>query len=244
MDARPDSRPHGARLGVWQAAVRDHPDSPPAGQCHVLDRLALRLDWTTGTGYASSAELAADAKCSRDTVTRALWWARRHELLVRTKRGHALRNGKGMASQWLLALPGASGTASHSDIPNLEGRNEDLEGRNSGLEGGSGRPPSNLSTSGSKSSGARRRSAARTVRAAYPDATDDEIEIIVRNRIGNGARSAEAVIAHEARQGTLRLPCDIDGPYGHSNACRDGDGSACAMNGCTCRCHIKPVVAL
>jgi hypothetical protein len=87
---------------------------------------------------------------------------------------------------------------------------------------------------------ARPRGPAGMIRAAYPGATDDDIEIIIKERTRH-ARSVEAVIAHEIRHGLLRLPCDRDGPQGHSNACRDGNGPACGMAGCTCRCHTEPL---
>ena len=65
-----------AGLGNWLKAVRDHPDRPSPTQCHALACLALRLDWTTGAGFASTAEIAADAGCDENTVRRATAWAR------------------------------------------------------------------------------------------------------------------------------------------------------------------------
>jgi hypothetical protein len=85
-----------------------------------------------------------------------------------------------------------------------------------------------------------REAAAEIIRAAYPDATDDEIEIITKDRINRGARSPEAVIAREVDRGELRLPCDRDGPGRHSNACRDGDPRGCGVEWCACRCHTEP----
>jgi hypothetical protein len=78
------------------------------------------------------------------------------------------------------------------------------------------------------------------IRAAYPDATDDEIDKITQDKISHGARSAEAVLSHEARAGTLALPCDRDGPGRHSNACRDGNSGGCTVSWCACRCHTEP----
>jgi hypothetical protein len=80
------------------------------------------------------------------------------------------------------------------------------------------------------------------IRAAYPDATDDEIEIITEDRASHGARNLAAVLAHEVRLGTLRLPCDRDGIDRHSEACRDGASSRCAYadGWCDCRCHTEP----
>lgn len=95
---------------------------------------------------------------------------------------------------------------------------------------------------------ARTRGPADIIRAVYPDATDDEIDTITKAKIDNGARSPAAVLAHEIREGTLRLPCDRDEPGKHSNACRDGDPRGCAYGSgsddpwCTCRCHTEPAV--
>ena len=84
--------------------------------------------------------------------------------------------------------------------------------------------------------------AADIIRAAFPGATDDEIEIVIKNRKTNGARSVEAVLAHEIREGKLRLPCDRDAPedHRHSGACRVGDSSGCGYGWCECRCHTEP----
>ena len=90
---------------------------------------------------------------------------------------------------------------------------------------------------------ARGRGPADIIRAAFPDATDDEIEILTKDKIGNGARSLRAVLRHEIGEGTLRLPCDRDGTRRHSEACRVGDSRGCGMNLCACRCHIEPAKA-
>src|SRR5260221_8685167 len=76
----------------WQKAIRDHPQRPSADQCHVLDRLSLRLGWSTGRGFASLDQLMADAAASKSTVQRALSWARGEPkdqafFLTQTKRG-------------------------------------------------------------------------------------------------------------------------------------------------------------
>ena len=63
-----DGRPPPPGLPAWLAAVRDHPDRPPPMQRHALTCLVRRIDWKTGTGAASAAELAADAGCSERTV--------------------------------------------------------------------------------------------------------------------------------------------------------------------------------
>jgi hypothetical protein len=90
---------------------------------------------------------------------------------------------------------------------------------------------------------ARPRGAAAIIRTAYPDATDDEIKIIIEDLIRNGARSVERVLAHEIEQGTLRLPCDRDPDTRHTSACRSGDSAKCAHDWCECRCHAEPAVS-
>jgi hypothetical protein len=95
---------------AWMAAVRDHPNRPAAKQCHVLDRLALRMDWQTGCGAVSAAQLAADADCDERTVRRATTWGRDHDMLLRTRRGHRIDAERVMASEWRLTLPGQQDT--------------------------------------------------------------------------------------------------------------------------------------
>src|SRR6516225_6316203 len=89
----------------WLVLIRDHPEKPPALQCHVLYGLALRMDWATGSGYASAAQLAADAQCQERTVRNATTWARKAELLLQTRRGHRLGDGRTIASEWQLTRP-------------------------------------------------------------------------------------------------------------------------------------------
>jgi len=80
------------------------------------------------------------------------------------------------------------------------------------------------------------------IRSAFPDATDDEIAFIIKDRADHGARSLRAVLRHEIGEGTLRLPCDRDGSGRHSEACRAGHGDprGCGMGRCACRCHTEP----
>lgn len=114
----------------WLAAIRDHPRRPPAQQSHVLTMLALRMDWATGTGFASTGQLAADAECGERTVKRATKWGRDRDMLILARRGHRLGNGTTRASEWELAIPqGAtgdtlSGTSTGTGLPveqNLKG---------------------------------------------------------------------------------------------------------------------------
>jgi hypothetical protein len=90
----------------WLVAIRDHPNRPPALQQLVLDRLALRMDWYTGRGFASTQMLMDDASAGEHTVRRATKWARQAELLLRTRRGHYIGGEtEKIASEWLLTQP-------------------------------------------------------------------------------------------------------------------------------------------
>ena len=72
-----------------------------------------------------------------------------------------------------------------------------------------------------------------------PRRHDDEIRTILDDRQPR-ARNLPALIAHEIREGTLRLPCNRDGPGDHTDACRHGDPAGCAYDWCACRCHTAP----
>jgi hypothetical protein len=86
----------------WLKAIRDHPDRPAALQRHVLTMLALRMDYKTGRGFASVAQLGADADAGKSTVVRATGWARREALLIRTRKGHRIDAERKAASEWQL----------------------------------------------------------------------------------------------------------------------------------------------
>jgi hypothetical protein len=90
---------------VWMKALRDHPFRPATAQCHVLYSLALRMDWETGAGFASAAQLAEDAACRERTVRNATAWARAAQMLTQTRRGHRLGDGRKLASEWQLCMP-------------------------------------------------------------------------------------------------------------------------------------------
>ena len=92
----------------WLKAIRDHPEPLPAEQFRVLTMLALRLDWTSGEGFASTRQLAADARASKSTVLRATDWARQAGLLKEVKRGHRLGDGRTRATEWALISQGVS----------------------------------------------------------------------------------------------------------------------------------------
>jgi hypothetical protein len=123
----------------WLAAVRDHPEKPAPMQCHVLTMLAVRMDWTTGTGFVSVTQMAGDAGASEHTAKRATSWARHpcecqetgaecaeHRLLHRTKRGHRMYNGETKASEWALTLPVQGGT----DGTLRQGASDSVQGAN------------------------------------------------------------------------------------------------------------------
>jgi hypothetical protein len=93
---------------TWLTALRDHPQRPPVAQRMALHALALRMDWQTGTGYASTAQLAADADCGERTVRGATGWARAAAMLVQTRRGHRVTAERVTASEWRLTLPDES----------------------------------------------------------------------------------------------------------------------------------------
>jgi hypothetical protein len=162
----------------WLAAVRDHPDRPAALQRHVLTMLALRLDWTTGSGFASVRDIAADADASDHTVKRATGWARSDKvgLLMRTRRGHRLGNGGAVASEWRLTLPADDQSlgATRGTLTSQGANGAGLKVPTGASQSANGATHQESSTSQSSSSG--RPSAAETIRAAVPRATDDEIE--------------------------------------------------------------------
>jgi hypothetical protein len=233
----------------WLVAIRDHPGRPPAVQRLVLHCLALRMNWETGAGFASTAQLAADADASRPTVKRATSWAKQAELLLQTRRGHRLGNGQVAASEWKL-------TQRLTPEPlTSQGLNGQISRAQPGDLKGSPQTPHQESSS-SQSSSSARGGAAAAVRAVYADATDDEMRQIEQTLTANGARSTAAVAAKMAADGTLRLPCGpqpgdhgqtrvnaagITVPvYGRSNACHAAT-TGCDASWCTCRCHVKAV---
>jgi hypothetical protein len=86
----------------WLKEIRDHPTRPPMAQCHVLTMLALRMDWHTGSGFASTHQLQADSSASKATILRATKWARDASLLIQVKRGHRINAERRAASVWQL----------------------------------------------------------------------------------------------------------------------------------------------
>jgi hypothetical protein len=215
----------------WLVAIRDHPERPAAMQRYVLTMLALRLDWKSGKGFASTAQLAADADVTPPTVKRATSWARKAELLLQTRRGHRLGNGQVAASEWQLTQrltpepltsQGLNGQISRDQQGNLNGSAE----------------THHQESSTSQSSSSPRASAADTVRAAFADVTDEEIETIIETvRSKYQPRNLPGYIATLAAKGELRRPCDQQAATPHSQACRGGESGGCGQDWCECRCH-------
>jgi len=232
-----------AGLGEWLVTLRDHSKGLPDAQYRALASLGVRLDWVTGRGFASLAQVAGDAYCGESTARRAITWARGEGLIDRTARGHSVgRGSSARASEYVTRIPSqpVTGDLLIGAFNRSIGRSQPV---NRALSTGqSFDRPSKSSTSKSSTS-KRGRGPADIVRAVFPDATDDEIETITKDKITNGARNLAAVLAAEVSRGTLRLPCDRDGTGSHSGACRDGDGGACGYGWCRCRCHVSPGVA-
>jgi hypothetical protein len=137
----------------WLTAIRDHPSRPPAAQRHVLTMLALRMDWKTAQGYASTQQLTADADASKATVKRATAWARGASLLKMISRGHRITADRVTATKWALCqgLTDEPLGGSETDTQGLRdeplGDVQGLTGESQGLNGGDPRahwgPPIN-----------------------------------------------------------------------------------------------------
>jgi hypothetical protein len=228
------------RLLLWLTVIRDHPDRPPPEQRHVLYCLVLRIDWTTGAGSASLVQLAADAGCGRSTVQRALGWAQKHDLLVRTQRGHRRGDGSVWASEWWPHLPSEQFPTDLLTVAST-GQNGSLNRSMEPSQQVSGELPSVPRPSVPRPSSARARASAEAaVRAVLPDLTDDETKQITGTIIReHRPRDPGAYIAALAASGDLAryVPCDTAAPGRLSAACRHGDSRACVIDWCECRCH-------
>jgi hypothetical protein len=122
----------------WLVAIRDHPARPPAMQRHVLACLALRLDWKTGRGFTSTAQVMADSDASKATVKRATRWGRDLGFLLQTRRGQRLGNGQVAASEWRLTVPVDSAVSAGHRPQGLMGdplRSQGLSAEPQGLNG-------------------------------------------------------------------------------------------------------------
>jgi hypothetical protein len=239
-----------AGLGKWLVALREHPDRLDHAQHRALVSLAVRLDWKSGDGFASIAEVAVDADCGMATVKRAITWARERGLLVRTAQGrHVGRGSSGRASEYRTCVPSQQIThdllptsqgVTGDPLPGFAGVHAELRRGSSGASQGiTSEPPSKSYTSNSYPSKAQA-SAAPTVRAIFPDLTDDETRQIVKTIIReHQPRNPSAYVTALAASGDLAryVPCDTTAPGPHSEACRRGDGRDCGMDWCECRCH-------
>jgi hypothetical protein len=97
--------PMAGHLLEWLTAVSGHPDPLPDAWHRVLVCLALALDWRTGRGFTSAAQLAERAGCSEQTAQRAPQWADARGLLHREVRGHRRGDGSVTASGWEARIP-------------------------------------------------------------------------------------------------------------------------------------------
>jgi hypothetical protein len=161
------------------AAVRDHEKRPPSVQRQVLFSLALRMDWHTGQGFASTGQLAADAGVDDRTVRRATGWARSSVMLIQTRRGHRLGDGRTAASEWRLVMPQPdrgdllSGAASTGQPETSTGQSAHLNRTEEASQPDTTTPPSRPVPSKPLSISPRARDA---ILAAVPDATETEID--------------------------------------------------------------------
>jgi len=184
----------------WQAAVRDYPGRPASGRLDVLAMLALRLDWTTGAGFVSIGQIAADAAVSASTVKRAIRWAIGAGLLVQTRRGHRLGNGQVMASEWRLSQP-----VTRDPLRTVStGQRASLNGSNGPPQRVTGDPPSRPVFIKTCHSSARAR--VRDRLAAEVGATETEIDWIIEHcgrRAANPDRYLLAVLDNGDAAGWL-----------------------------------------
>ena len=178
----------------WLAAIRDHPGRPSTAQRMALQSLALRLDWRTGTGYASVRQVAEDSDVSEPTVRRATSWARGAEYLLQLRRGHRLGNGQTAATEWKLTQPltgdlltsqplnGAISTAHHADL---------------------NRSPQNplQETSSSEPSSSLPARASALLRAAGIEATERETGMYIQKVKNSGGRNVLAIIRKNIADG-------------------------------------------
>jgi hypothetical protein len=183
-----------ARLGQWLVALREHSSGRlDHAQYRALVSLALRLDWKSGKGFASIAEVAADADCGPATVKRAITWARGRGLLERTARGHSVgRGSSARASEYLTSIPSQGITGEPLRAVSRD-HGDGFKGSRMPFQGITREPPSKSSTSKSSTSsvGARATGLLREVDATVTDEESAEVLNILR---GQGARDPVAVL--------------------------------------------------
>jgi hypothetical protein len=182
-----------ARLGQWLVALREYSAGLDHAQHRALVSLALRLDWKTGEGYASIADLAADADCGPATVKRAITWARDRGLLERTARGHSIgRGSSAKASEYLTRIPSQGITREPLRAVSRD-HGDGFKGSRRQSQGITHEPTSKSSTSKSSTSSGGAR-ATDLLRAVDAHATEEESAEVLNILSGQGARDPVAVL--------------------------------------------------
>ena len=210
---------------LWLLAFAESAnDSTRAGWCPRW-KLAHRADVSPSRASHIAAELAAEGVVKRDGGG---------------YRGAPVRYVLAPLAERVRPDSNLSGAGKGAPRSNLTGAGKGASGAGKGASGDRKGAPRQQPIPHIPQEPSSAREAADIIRAVFPGATDDEIEIIARDKNASGARSLGAVLAHEVREGTLRLPCDRDGPGRHSGACRVGDPRGCVVGWCGCRCHTEP----
>jgi hypothetical protein len=226
----------------------------PERQLRFLLALETFTRGEDGWRQAGTALLAKTAGLSVNTAVKACG-----ELVASGAIDYHHGSGRGKLSTYRIKVLGiADHLSGQPKVPNIAGDLSAPErypnGARKGTQTGSVKVPKRNAVTSANANTALEASAlgssalragrgggpATAVRAMFPGATDDVIEALIRDRAARGARNPAAVLAHEARQGTLRLPCDRTGPGAHSDPCRHGDSPHCGMDWCQCRCHTQP----
>lgn len=186
----------------WLVAVRDHPNRPPPLQCHVLTCLALRLDWATGRGFASTLTLIKDASAEERTVRRATRWGRDTGFVVRIRRGHRIDAERTAASIWQLTMPGYPQAESQPATGGLLGTQPANGADPTGQSAQPNRPAAQHYQESSKSQPSSSSPAGhRDLLALDPTVTERETNEVIRILALRGARSPIAVLHKEIAHG-------------------------------------------
>ena len=216
----------------------------PERQLRVLLALETLPRRKGGWRRAGTELLAATAGLSANTAVKA-----RDELVSSGAIEYRRGNGRGKVSAYRIKVT--------NDVGYLSSAERYPNGLRKGTQTGSVKVPKRNAPSSGNASGelstyelqssAHLRGVAEIIRKVFPDATDDEIEIIGKDRTKRGARSVAAVLPGEIERGELRLPCDgYRVEARHTQACIDGNSGGCAYDTydwCVCRCHTRPAEA-
>jgi hypothetical protein len=106
---------------AWMRAIRDAKATTSTKAVLLMLALRMRPD---GAGFVSTRQLAVDASVSHSTVERATRWAREHRLLIQTRRGGRLGDGRVRASEWQLSTRQAGRTEPVLNPSAVTGRGE------------------------------------------------------------------------------------------------------------------------